>query len=119
MDLMFSPRGTVTGSSAGTGLIHFYIGLRTSVQFVTDAGRPVVDATASALVPMDGLINGMPEKPVLGDRALVSIFTSTGKVASHPLDPTDQFNNFTGAAGADNYADSPFTYAELGEVTSR
>jgi len=81
-----------------------------------DVGR---SANFYPLVPTDGLFAGITGSPPVGDRALVSVFTSTGKVGSHPLNVTDQFNNVTGATGPDNYADFPFVFAELGEVSGR
>ena len=45
----------------------------------------------------------------MGDRGLVTVFASTGKVSSHAinLDNTDAFPN---------WLDDPFLFAELGEV---
>jgi len=40
MDVMFSPRGTITGTAAGAGLLHFYICRRGDVGLCAEAGRP-------------------------------------------------------------------------------
>jgi len=114
MDLMFSPRGTLIGTSAGNGISHLYISLREDVQRAMDAQRPAVNAGGTPLVPDDPLFthpnvaDGGPAPPV-GDRGLVTIFASTGKVSSHPIhrDAPPLDNN--------NYLDDPFRFAELGE----
>lgn len=128
MDLMFSPRGTIIGGPAGLGTLHFYICRRSDVQLAVDAGRAPVNGSDSPIVPgpvlqedfngngtldtgedLNG--NGVLDTVAVGDRSLVSIFTSTGKVASYPLNATDADNN-----GA---LDDPFEYAERGEATSQ
>lgn len=127
MDLMFTPRGTVLGDAAGAGLLHFYITRREDVTTATTlANRPAVNRGSRPRVPADGLFAAInsanwtgSEAPKIGDRSLVSVFSATGKVASHPLDVTDLFNNSTGAAGADGYVDDPFLFAERGEVSSK
>lgn len=127
MDLMFTPRGTVLGDAAGAGLLHFYITRREDVTTATTlASRPAVNRGSTPRVPADGLFAAInsanwtgSEAPKIGDRSLVSVFSATGKVASHPLDVTDLFNNSTGAAGADGYVDDPFLFAERGEVSSK
>lgn len=117
MDVMFSPRGTVTGPEAAAGIIHFYVGQRddTFAAMTAPAPRPPVNARGAntePLVPVDGLFRD--NRPV-GDRSLVSLFTATGKVSSYPLVLDDSLNNWTGASGADNYADDPFVFAEKGK----
>jgi len=126
MDLMFSPRGTVTGSAAGLGVLHFYLGLRQDVQNCMIAPgpgpRPAVNGSGQPRVPSDALFNALPNSPPVGDRALVTLFASTGRVASYPIAPEDQFINFggsAGSAGSDGYLDDPFVYAELGENISQ
>ena len=144
MDLMFSPRGTIIGSPAGAGLLHFYITRKIDVENATrlvSPPRPPVNAGAPPLVPADGLFVTLPNSPPVGDRSLVSVFTSTGKVASHPLNLqdgedvngngvldgdttpgngvfTEDLNDNGILDGPDGYADDPFVFAELGEVNS-
>ncbi|MEX0714937.1 MAG: prepilin-type N-terminal cleavage/methylation domain-containing protein, partial [Planctomycetaceae bacterium] len=67
MDIMFSPRGTVTGQVAAAGVIHL---------LVTDW----VDVSSD---PYRGI--GDPAKE--GDESLVTIFTRTGQVSSHSVAP--------------------------------
>ena len=112
MDLMFSPRGTLIGTTAGTGLIHLYVSLREDVQKTTDSGRSPVNAGDSPRVPTDALFSTISSggtNAVVGDRGLVSIFASTGKVSSHSI-------NLTNVDADPNSLDDPFLFAELGEV---
>lgn len=146
MDLMFSPRGTVVGSPAGAGILHFYVTRKSDVENATSplVNRPPVNAGATfPLVPADPLFAPLNGSPPVGDRSLVSVFTSTGKVASHPLNldnNEDQNNNgvLDGDTIAGNgiytedlndngtldgtltgsYLADPFEFAELGEVSN-
>tara|TARA_R110002072_G_scaffold173600_1_gene328232 strand:- start:29107 stop:30249 length:1143 start_codon:yes stop_codon:yes gene_type:complete len=135
MDLMFSPRGTLIGTTAGTGLTHFYIALREDVQNATDALRPPVNIGERPLVPADALFASLANGgtvPTVGDRGLVSIFASTGKVSSHAFNMDtneDRNNNGTLDPGEDingnsvldvngTYLVDPFQFAELGEVNN-
>ena len=118
MDILFSPRGTVTGPEAATGLIHFYLCLKKDVDTINDGGvtsqgvpftpRPVVSATtwtAGAVIRGE---NGAATDLPVGERALVTIFTHTGKIGSYPLNAVD----VTAPTG---FADTPFSYATRGE----
>ena len=143
MDLMFSPRGTVIGSPAGAGILHFYITRRIDVENARLAGRPPVNVGSGPLVPADELFVSLDGAPPVGDRSIVSVFTSTGKVGSHPLNPVnilgeDANNNgmldgdTTAGNGLysedtndngvldtpDGFADDPFEFAELGEASN-
>lgn len=115
MDLMFSPRGTLIGTTAGTGLIHLYVSLREDVQKATDAGRSPVNAGDRPSVPTDALFAGLPVagagQMVVGDRGLVTVFSSTGKISSHPI-------NLDNVDLDPNSLDDPFLFAELGEVNN-
>ncbi|MDA1252211.1 MAG: prepilin-type N-terminal cleavage/methylation domain-containing protein, partial [Planctomycetota bacterium] len=83
MDLLFSPRGTVAGPEAADGLLHFYL---TTAADVDDSfvilGRAQVNQGGSPAIPGDGQFSA--DRPI-GDRALVSVFTQTGKVSAFPL----------------------------------
>ena len=135
MDLMFSPRGTLIGTTAGTGLTHLYVALREDVQNATDAGRPAVNVGKRPLVPADTLFATLADGgtiPTVGDRGLVSIFASTGKVSSHAFNMDtneDRNGNSTLDPGEDinlngtldlngSYLVDPFQLAELGEVNN-
>lgn len=125
MDIMFSSHGTVVGSAAAAGLIHLYIGQRDDVFDLTSGapgglGRNAVNSTDRFAVPVDrtedangngvldgsedGNGNGQLDAVVLGDRSLVSVVTSTGKITTQEI-------NFTDSNG-DGLADDPYLFAE-------
>ncbi len=105
MDIMFSPRGGVAGSAAGTGVIHLYL----TEQAAADLGLdPAWGVNATGTVD-----------PPIPDKILVSIFTRTGNVNVTPVQTADAFNNTSGASGQDGYADDPFYYSERGEVAGK
>ena len=117
MDILFSPRGTVTGPEAATGLIHFYLCLKRDVDAlssgITSNGEsfplrsPMTGSTwnSNAVIPGE---SGATTDPPVGERALVTLFTHTGKIGSYPLNAVDT----TAPAG---FADTPFSYATRGE----
>lgn len=106
LDLMFSPRGTVTGSAASEGILHFYItdikAYDLFAQFLDEnftSAVPVVPLPAAPRVPADSL-GGEP----LGDRAVLTLFTQTGAMQKNEIDPTD--------ADANGIAEDPWRFAE-------
>jgi len=140
MDILFSPRGVVTGSAAAMGLVHLYVAERKDVQKTVDllARPPVNSNSAGPLLPgqnqfredlnENGTLdagedfngNGvLDEASPLGQQAIISIFTLTGKVSSYPVDATDVLINATGLSGSDGYADRPFRSSYVGEVTNQ
>ena len=104
MDLLFSPRGTVTGPEAAAGLLHFYLTTAADVDDSFVFGRVQVNQGDSPLIPGDGQFSA--DRPI-GDRALVSVFTQTGKVSAFPLNTTDADN--------DKFADDPFSQVTRGK----
>jgi len=126
MDIMFSSHGTVVGSTAAAGLIHLYIGQRDDVFNLTTGSlvnalrRAPVNKGDSPGVPVDptedangnGVLDSGEDKNgdgelntvVIGDRALVSVVTSTGKITSQPINFTDSDGN--------GLADDPYLFAE-------
>jgi len=106
MDIMFSPRGIVTGAAAQRGIIHLYIGDQ------KDADRdriywfsPGAYPTSSA--PEYGDWNNSDYPPgkgySRGDKVVLTIFTRTGAVSTHSV-----------------YSNSdPFKFAETGEVAGK
>jgi prepilin-type N-terminal cleavage/methylation domain-containing protein len=123
MDLMFSPRGTVTGAEAAAGLIHFYVALSSDIDLSTEpaptgtlnrlpvnnipATDPDIGTTESNVPGVPGENQFSAENPV-SDRSLVTVFTHTGKISSFPL-------NITDTSPADGFADDPYVFAERGE----
>lgn len=91
MDVMFSPRGTVVGPLAGTGILEFTISDRE-------------DALKQVPLPTTTTPNPQSKR----ERMIISLTPQTGKAAVHPIyiDPT--------GATAD-----PFRYAETGEVAQQ
>ncbi len=121
MDILFSPRGTVTGPVAAKGLIHFCLALREDVDAMTISGgitpsgqtvpaRAAVWAggTWNANTVIVGENTTVTTNPPTGDRGLVTVFTQTGKVASYPLNPLD-------GGDADQFADDPYLFARQGK----
>lgn len=144
MDVMFSPRGVVTGPLAAVGLIHLYLAERKDVQIATEQGvlmgpapgapfaRPPVNGNGRSLVPGDDRFN--PETPI-GNRICLTIFTQTGKVSTHPIDAADVAGEDVNGNGTldagedlngngsidtpDGYADNPFYFATQGEAAGQ
>lgn len=69
MDIMYSPRGSITGSMAARGPIYLYIADR------QDAERDLDPAVSK------------------GEKLIMAIFPQTGNVATFPVDVTDADNN--------------------------
>ena len=125
MDVMFSPRGVVTGPLAAAGLVHLYVSERKDWQKLIDIGV-LVGTTQTPRPPVNsGSLYGVPGQnqfgpdDSLGHRSSVSIFTQTGKVSAHQIYAIDVINNVTGVSGSDGYADTPFYYATQGEATNQ
>jgi prepilin-type N-terminal cleavage/methylation domain-containing protein len=114
-DLMFSPRGSVTGPEASTGLIHLYVGeLKDADRDRSDWGQPAPGAGANWTAPeyASGQTASDPggNPHSRGDKLVVSIFTRTGAITSNPV--------YVNADGSDNVAQR-FRYSETGEVAGR
>ncbi len=127
IDIVFTPRGTVTGDAAAAGLLHFYVcdaedSMYLKEQRVSSVTFATFDsdvASGDVFVPMDeidqvwagGEYNVKP-------RRLVTIIPRTGAVSVHDVhayidpdvspDPADQ--------DSDGIADDPFRFAETGEA---
>jgi prepilin-type N-terminal cleavage/methylation domain-containing protein len=122
MDIMFSPRGVITGSLAARGLLHLYLGETKDVVKTVDLGVWTSSGAASRrfpryadvstpLVPGGGSPGAYgtfgPEEGEIGQRLLTTIFTQTGKVSTHPVNAVD--------SDGDGFADAPFLFATQGE----
>lgn len=113
-DIMFSPRGSVTGPEASAGLIHLYVGEQ------KDADRDKTDwafaAPASGNWTAPEFLSGVTasdptgEAYQRGDKFIVSIFTRTGSVSVNPV--------YANPDGSDNVSQR-FRFSETGEVAGR
>jgi hypothetical protein len=144
LDLMFSPRGTVIGPAASTGLIHFVLRRAEDADNELPADAPRWQPTTSYAVDgwtVPAIRNGyyyrattagssggaQPTWPTAtgatvsdgsvtwlclesGDKLLVSVFTQTGQISSHPVYETTP---------ADPVAPDPYRYAVRGEVAGQ
>ena len=132
IDLVYSQRGNLIGEAASGGVIHFYVcdnedSLLIKEEYIASLNSDPATALAmfnsqirsGVFITADEInsatatwaVNIAPaSKPYLvKDRRIVSIFTQTGAVSVHPVDPTDT------VSGGDGFADDPFYYAETGE----
>jgi prepilin-type N-terminal cleavage/methylation domain-containing protein len=105
IDLMFTPRGNITGSASVMGPIHFLI-------------HDMQDAAARDPGPNNTFVPLSPISPKnRSDKIILTIFPATGNVQAFPIDPTDVLNNSDGSAGPDGLADDLFRFARNGSGT--
>lgn len=95
MDLVFSPRGVITGPPAAQGIIHLVL---CDLEDVPDTS-PSNDRVAQFFAAGTEATFLLAE----GGLRLATIFTRTGRVSTHQVDPN---------------SGDPFNYAISGEVTS-
>ncbi len=101
MDVMFSPRGVVIGPSAQAGLIHLYIGDQKDADLDRTYWTNTTPPTSSA--PEYGFwTDPMSPNYERGDKVVLTLFTRTGAVSTHPVHPSDRFK-----------------FAETGEVAGK
>lgn len=128
VDIMFSPRGGVSGYLSGLGPLHFLMRdlkdcVATSTYTMNDStGNPV--ACGGLIVGADqraGAANqwGPNDPNKNGDRMVLTVFPQTGLVQVFEIDATDVLNNVTGAAGPDGLADNIFAFAQQGKAAGR
>lgn len=150
MDIVFSPRGNVIGAAASAGLIHFYVGDKTDATVLKEEYiNSLPGATLAAklvflennignvkVVPADEIdpaatdaswasaLAESGEPYLTKDRRIVSLFTQTGGITVHPVNPADTTHPIDSdsdgfydgtASGPDGLADDPFLFAETGE----
>ncbi|MDX1967327.1 MAG: prepilin-type N-terminal cleavage/methylation domain-containing protein [Planctomycetaceae bacterium] len=114
-DILFSPRGSVTGFEASSGLIHLYVADQKDAdrdRIDWSIRRDPMDAapwTAPEMVP--GLTaSDAAEAYQRSDKVIVSLFTRTGAITTNPI--------YVNADGTDNIPER-FRYSETGEVAGR
>jgi prepilin-type N-terminal cleavage/methylation domain-containing protein len=97
VDIMFSPRGNVSGATGALGVLCFTL-------------RDIRDATNR----LD------PAAPNLqGDTLILGVFPQTGLVQTFDADLTDVVINATGLPGSDGAADNLFNFAQRGMAAGR
>jgi len=126
VDIMFSPRGSISGFLSGLGPMHFL--LREMKDAVATSQYSVKDTNGNPFV-CGGLIVGADlngsgttwgtVNPNQGERLILSVYPQTGLVQVFEIDPTDVVNNVTGAPGADGLADNIFFFAQQGKAAGR
>lgn len=103
MDVMFSPRGVVIGPAAQSGIIHLYLGEQKDADldrtYWTTTTPPTNSAPEYGFWTDPTAISPNYER---GDKIVLTIFTRTGAVSTHPIHPTDRFK-----------------FAETGEVAGK
>lgn len=127
MDIVFSPRGTIIGPAASAGVIHLYVcdsndSVAIKELIALSVGNTNYDLTGfSGFLATEGVSQLIPaevfeidadsdgsvdedEQVVIKDRRVVTIFTQTGAISVHPVNPE----------GAVLAAD-PFLFAETGQ----
>ncbi|HUQ72822.1 MAG TPA: hypothetical protein VM165_25060, partial [Planctomycetaceae bacterium] len=114
-DILFSPRGSVTGPEASAGLIHLYVGEmkdaeRDKADWATAAPGAGVNWSAPEYQEGTTASDPMGDLVQRADKLIVSIFTRTGAVTSNPL--------FVNGNGTENVAQR-FRYSETGEVAGK
>lgn len=103
LDVMFSPRGVVVGTAAQRGIIHLYIADQ------KDADRDRLYWSSPSSYPTSSAPEyGTWSDPTAdgyerGDKIILSIFTRTGAVSTHPVHSNSD----------------PFRFAETGEVAGK
>src|SRR5262249_29852008 len=101
VDLMFSPRGGVSGYLSGLGPLHFLLRDLKSATAGVDPRNLAAVQTANA------------------ELMVLTVFPQTGLVQVFEVDPADLADNTSGTAGADGLADDLFAFAKQGKSAGR
>lgn len=111
-DIMFSPRGAVTGPLASQGLILFLIGAIEDIE-------QGIDPRWVNPSPISAIQTKLAATPPKNTWIVLRVNPQTGAVTTSPLDLTDQVNNSDGTSGPDGFADDIFGFARAGEAANR
>ena len=115
IDVMFSPRGAVSGPLAGLGPMHFLM-------------RDLKDAANTNINPWAvGPAGSANPDTNTGDRMILTVFPQTGLVQIFEIDPTDNYANpsittpitYPGSGSSDGIADNLFNFAQQGKSAGR
>jgi prepilin-type N-terminal cleavage/methylation domain-containing protein len=114
IDIIFSPRGNVTGITSALGALFFCI------RSIQDATLPDLNNNNISLDPgYNGQVIGGTTTRIPSDTLILAVFPQTGLVQTFEADVTDVVNNQTGVAGADGRADNIFNFAQRGQSAGR
>ncbi|MEI8383604.1 MAG: prepilin-type N-terminal cleavage/methylation domain-containing protein [Planctomycetota bacterium] len=102
MDVMFSPRGVVIGPAAQTGIVHFYLGDQKDADLDRLYWSSASSFPTSSAPEYGTWADAMSPGYERGDKLIMTLFTRTGAVSTHPIHPTDTFK-----------------FAETGEVAGK
>lgn len=107
MDIMFSPRGTITGPLAAQGIIHLLLAESgdTAVKLAADsAASPNV---STSLHKPRSVPRTIPPESTQGEKMIVTLFTRTGAVSTHTVDVYAALgsDSAAGVAGTDDDGD--------------
>lgn len=123
IDIMFSPRGMVTGPLAAQGPLHFLmrdLQDATATSAFTDASGKVCGGLIVGPDPRSGAANQWgTADPNKGDRMILTVFPQTGLVQAFEIDQTDNLTNGTNAGPPDGLADDLFAFAKSGKSAGR
>jgi prepilin-type N-terminal cleavage/methylation domain-containing protein len=115
LDVLFSPRGSLTGETAAVGTLHLLVASRADLVNWTQvlgrrSGAYNTGAYLLPIVPANDptSVNAI----VTNEVTIVSVAAGTGRVSTHPVDPTNV------VLPTEQIADDPFRYAEVGEVAT-
>lgn len=118
MDILFSPRGSVTGDVAGNGILHLHLADAGDVLLWSNVpGRirkvnPNNNATPPEWNPPVVPANLGTGTPIVRrDQILLSVNGRTGNVSVHHVNPTNT-SSYT-------IADDPYSFAETGQVSNQ
>ena len=144
IDMVYSPRGNLVGYAASGGVIHLYVCDREDAtllkeEYVKSLDNDLPTALAKlnlqlrvtlpgqdkfVFIPADSLTATIaPWAAAIApddspwnvkDRRLVSVFSQTGAVSIHPVNPRD--GDSSGSNPPDGFADDPFLFSEIGET---
>jgi len=113
IDIMFSPRGMISGALSAQGPLHF---LLRDIQDATSGANPWAVGSPSSANPDNNR----------GDRLILSIFPQTGLIQTFECNITDLYTNpssttpITSNSGSpDGVADNLFYFAQTGQSAGR
>jgi prepilin-type N-terminal cleavage/methylation domain-containing protein len=118
MDIVFGPTGTVIGDAPTAGMVHLLVADVGDVQqWATLAGRsPTLWSLGTVPFVLNGIVpaNQLPSSTtplVKQDPIITTLNARSGNISVHPANPANSNN--------DQYADDPYRFAELGEVSNQ